>query len=70
MAVMKRAVASEEQGLLRDRYLSTLAIGACIIAAVRLARDENINTPSPRLLCAVSDSISLAERILKTILGR
>lgn len=66
MGVMKRAIASEEQKLLRDRYLSTLAIGACI----RLARDENISTPSPRLLCAVSDSISLAEQILKTILGR
>ena len=70
MGQMHRAIASEEQKFLRDRYLSTLAIGACIIAAIRLARDENISSPSPRLLCAVSDSIGLAERILKTIFGR
>jgi hypothetical protein len=44
-------------------------IAAAIIAAVRLARDD-ITTPSPRLLAAVSDSVHLARLILKRVTGR
>lgn len=42
------------------RYTSTVAICTSIICAVRLAGDD-INHPSPRLLCAVADSVTLFE---------
>jgi hypothetical protein len=37
-------------------------LGACLIAAVRLAREENWNN-SPRVVSRISDAISLARRI-------
>jgi hypothetical protein len=37
-------------------------LGACLIAAVRLAREENWNN-SPRVISRISDAISLAKRI-------
>jgi hypothetical protein len=49
MGEMKRANAYEEERRTTERFASTLAICASIIAAVRLARDENITRPSPRL---------------------
>jgi hypothetical protein len=48
MREMRRATAREEEERKRDRFASTLAISASIIAAVRLARDD-ITRPSPRL---------------------
>jgi hypothetical protein len=38
----------------RYRFASALVIAASIIAAVRLARDENISRPSPRLSCVLT----------------
>jgi hypothetical protein len=64
---MKRREAHEEQARLRDRFASTITIGACIIAAVRLARDD-ISTPSPRRTSAIADSVSLARAILDWVL--
>ena len=40
MGGMKRANAYEEERRTRDRFASTLAIRASIIAPVRLARDD------------------------------
>jgi hypothetical protein len=37
-------------------------LGACLIAAVRLAREENWNN-SPRVVSRISDSINMAKRI-------
>jgi hypothetical protein len=37
-------------------------LGACLIAAVRLAREENWNN-SPRVVSRISDSIMMAKRI-------
>jgi hypothetical protein len=37
-------------------------LGACLIAAVRLAREENWNN-SPRVVSRIADAISLAKRI-------
>jgi hypothetical protein len=68
MGEMKRAIAWEqEQRQKQDRFASTLVIAASIIAAVRLARDENISTPSPRLTGVLNDSVSLARMILERI---
>jgi hypothetical protein len=68
MGEMKRAIAHEErQGQLRDRFASTLIIAASIIAAVRLAREENISESSPRLKSVIFDCVSLARMILNTI---
>jgi len=50
------------------RFASTVATCAAIICAVRLAGDD-INHPSPRVLCAVSDSVALAKMILKKVIG-
>lgn len=76
MGEMKRAIAREErervkameeQKRLTDRFDSTLVIAASIIAAVRLAREQDISRPSPRLASVVADSIGLARMILEKI---
>ena len=64
---MRRRMAWENEQ--SARYASTVAICASIICAVRLARDD-IQHPSPRVTCAVADSIALAKMILKKVLGR
>ncbi len=68
MGEMKRANSYEEERRTRDRFASTLVIGACIIAAVRLARDENISRPSPRLASVIGDCVGLARMILEKVL--
>ncbi len=77
MGEMKRATAREEQERknameerkrMTDRFASTLVIAASIIAAVRLARDQDISRPSPRLTSVVNDSIGLARRILDAVM--
>ena len=45
----ERTKAMAEQKRMTDRFASTLVISASIIAAVRLARDQDISRPSPRL---------------------
>jgi hypothetical protein len=65
---MRRAIAREEQERRnQDRFASTLVIAASIIAAVRLARDQDISRPSPRLVSVITDSIALARMILEKI---
>jgi hypothetical protein len=65
---MRRAIAREEQDRRsQDRFASTLVIAASIIAAVRLAREQDISRPSPRLVSVVTDSIALARMILEKI---
>ena len=68
MGEMKRATAREEDARTRDRFSSTIVIAASIIAAVRLARDENISRPSPRLAAVVSDCVGLARMILERVI--
>ena len=76
MGVMKRAIACEEQERAKameeqkrmtDRFASTLVIAASITAAIRLAREQDISRPSPRLTSVVTDSIGLARMILEKI---
>ena len=68
MGEMKRADGHEADRRTRERFASTLVIAASIIAAVRLARDENISRPSPRLSSVISDSVGLARMILERVL--
>ena len=44
-------------------------LGACLIAAVRLAREENWNN-SPRISSKIGDAIEMAERIYKRMMDR
>lgn len=67
MGEMKRANGYEEQRRTTDRFASTIVISASIIAAVRLARDENISSPSPRLYSVIADSVGLAKKILENV---
>jgi hypothetical protein len=67
MGEMRRAIAREEQERVTERFASTLVVAASIIAAVRLARDQDISRPSPRLTSVVTDSIGLARMILEKI---
>ena len=57
----------EEQKRMTDRFASTLVIAASIIAAIRLAREQDISKPSPRLTSVVADCIGLARMILEKI---
>lgn len=66
MGEMKRRITWENEQ--SARFASTLAICASIICAVRLARDD-INSPTPRVVAAVADSVALARMILKQIVG-
>jgi hypothetical protein len=68
MGEMKRANAYEEERRLKDRFASTLVIAASIIAAVRLARDENISRSSSRLTTVIADSVGLARMILEKVM--
>lgn len=68
MGEMRRAITHEEEERTRDRFASTLVIAAAIIAAVRLARDD-INTPSPKVVSTIADSVLLAKMILKRVVG-
>jgi hypothetical protein len=63
----ERTKAMEEQKRMTDRFASTLVIAASIIAAIRLAREQDISRPSPRLTSVVTDSIGLARMILEKI---
>lgn len=69
MGQMNRAVTREQEERdayernIKDRFTSTLVIAASIIAAVRLAREEGISKPSPRVLSVVADAIGLARII-------
>jgi len=72
MGEMKRAIARERQAWAEQmqeqaRMKSTLIIAAAIIAAVRLARDQDISRPSPRLTAVVADSVNLARMILDRV---
>jgi hypothetical protein len=64
---LERAKAMEEQKRMTDRFASTLVIAASIIAAIRLAREQDITRPSPRLASVITDSIGLARMILEKI---
>src|ERR1035441_1259480 len=68
MGEMRRATAREEEARMKDRFVSTLVIATAIIAAVRLARDENISRPTPRLITVIGDSVTLAKTILRRVL--
>jgi hypothetical protein len=68
MGEMKRAIARENDQRMRERFASTIALCAAIIAAVRLARDDNISRPSPRLVSVVSDVVGLARMILERVM--
>jgi hypothetical protein len=57
----------EAQKRMTDRFASTLVIAASIIAAIRLAREQDISKPSPRLTSVVPDCIGLARMILEKI---
>ena len=70
MGEMKRAEAREEESRLRDRFASTLVIAAAIIAAVRLARVDDVGRSSPRVAFVIGESVSLARAILNRVLGR
>jgi hypothetical protein len=63
----ERRNAMEEQKRMTDRFASTLVIAASIIAAVRLARDNDVSRPSPRLTSVIAESVGLARRILEAV---
>jgi hypothetical protein len=71
---MKRAFAKEGQeradygAKVNDRFVSTLVVAASIIAAVRLAREEHIGRPTPKVFTAVADAVSLVRMILDKII--
>jgi len=63
----ERAKKMEEQKRMTDRFASTLVIAASIIAAVRLAREQDISRPSPHLTAVIANSIGLARMILEKV---
>ena len=70
MGEMRRANEREAEERMRERFASTIAICASIIAAVRLAREPNIGRSSPRVAAAIADSITVAKAIVRRIVDR
>ena len=68
MGVMHRAEDREERRRLREKFTAAVVIAAAVIAAVRLTREENISSPSPRLNFVVGESVALAWLILERVL--
>jgi hypothetical protein len=64
MSEMKRQIAWENEQ--SSRYASTVAICASIL----LRCGDDIGGSSPKLTCAVADSVHLARVILKRVLGQ
>jgi hypothetical protein len=48
-----------------EKSKNALLVSACVIAAVRLAREEI--KPSPKVVATIDDSIRLAEMVLKQL---
>jgi hypothetical protein len=48
-----------------EKSQNALLVSACVIAAVRLAREEI--KPSPKVVATIDDSIRLAEMVLKQL---
>jgi hypothetical protein len=69
MGEMKRVNAREDDRRTQDRFASTIAICASIIAAVRLARDERIGTTSPRVASVVLGQRDLGESKIEASVG-
>ena len=68
MGETRRGIArGEQERRNQNRFASTLVIAASIIAAVRLARGQDISRPSPHLVSVITDSIGLARMILEKI---
>jgi hypothetical protein len=71
MGETKRAIArdaQEQEARIKDRFTSTLVSAASIIAAVRLAREERIGRPSPKVFSALADAVALARIVLDKII--
>jgi hypothetical protein len=64
MGEMRRREESDQNK--GSRYLSTLVIASAIIVAVPLAR-EDIGRPSPKVLAAITDSVSMARSLLEAV---
>jgi hypothetical protein len=52
-----------------SRERNVIYLGACLIAAVRLAREEEIKLV-PRVICKIDDSIRLAEMVWNHLMRR
>jgi hypothetical protein len=70
MGEIKRRDAREADQRVGTRYTSTLVIAASVIAAVRLARVDDIGRPSPKILGTIADSLTLARELLEAVLRR
>jgi len=70
MGEMKRREAFESDQIKGSRYVSTLVKASAIIVAVRLAKEQDIGRPSPKILAAITDSVSLAKSLLEAVLRR
>lgn len=51
-----------------DRYASTIAIAAAVIAAIRLAREPQLAPPTPRVASVVDEAVTLARTIMDKVL--
>jgi hypothetical protein len=52
-----------------SRERNVIYLGACLIAAVRLAREEKIKLV-PRVICKIDDSIQLARMVWNHMMRR
>jgi hypothetical protein len=69
MGEMRRREGFEREQAISSKYIPTLVIASAIIVAVKLAR-EDIGRPSPKVLAAITDSVSLARSLLEAVLRR
>jgi hypothetical protein len=69
MSEMRRREGFEREQAIGSKYIPTLVIASAIIVAVKLAR-EDIGRLSPKVLAAITDSVSMARSLLEAVLRR
>jgi hypothetical protein len=60
---------SENKPASPDRYVSTIAIAASIIVAVRLAKVADLELNIPKVMSTIKQSVRLARTILDEAMG-
>ena len=69
--VESRASRAEQPKPAKPKGGSAVVVGACLIAAVKIAKDGSWDQPahSPRITATISDAITIANKIYDRVLG-
>jgi hypothetical protein len=69
--VEPRAPRTEQSKLAKPKGGSAIVVGACLIAAVKIAQERSWDKPahSPKITATVSHAITIAKKIYDSVMG-